>query len=94
MVYHFRLLVALVVITTSLAAPAARASSSLVRRGPSNFILEAGSPLFRRSAPNYSEDWTSGKAVDYTNSSTGFDLTWDTPDDFVVGVGWNPGSTA
>jgi endo-1,4-beta-xylanase len=81
-------------ITKSLAVPADLVSSSFTKRGPADFVLEANSPLSRRSSLNYSQDYTTGGTINYTNSSTGFDVTWNTPDDFVVGVGWNPGSTA
>ncbi|RAO72089.1 uncharacterized protein BHQ10_008101 [Talaromyces amestolkiae] len=86
-------------IVGSLAAPADLVKDDnvpdLVSRGPSNFIIDTtnNTSLARRSAINYDQDYTTGGTVNYYSSSTGFEVTWNTEDDFVVGVGWNPGST-
>jgi endo-1,4-beta-xylanase len=67
---------------------------NLTTRGPTDFVLnpELGS-LFRRSSINYHQDYTSGGTVNYSPSSSGFYVQWNTQNDFVVGVGWNPGNT-
>lgn len=86
-------------IVGSLAAPADLFKNDnildIVGRGPSNFIVDTtnNTSLTRRSAINYDQDYKTGGTVNYYSSSTGFEVTWDTEDDFVVGVGWNPGST-
>lgn len=82
-----------VAITKSLAAPADLARNAFAKRGPADYVLESNSPLLRRSSLNYVQDYTTGGTVDYTHSSTGFDVKWDAADDFSVGIGWNPGST-
>lgn len=61
----------------------------LLRR---NASLEArGVPLEERT--NYVQDYTTGGTVNFTPSGNGFSLNFNTNNDFVVGVGWNPGST-
>ncbi|KAF7532912.1 hypothetical protein G7054_g7538 [Neopestalotiopsis clavispora] len=91
----------------TLAAPTAGAAEVLPphveRRGPHNFFLGPDHPLMlaRRNvsvlegrSTNYVQDYTTGGTVDLTPSSGGFSLSFDTTEDFVVGVGWNPGSTS
>lgn len=51
------------------------------------------SVLSRRSSLNYIQNYTTGGDVQFTSTSSGFSVNWNTSDDFVVGVGWNPGST-
>jgi len=93
MVAFSSLFVALAAIAQSLAAPADLVKDGLTKRDPSNFVLERNSTLARRSSINYDQDYTTGGTVNYYSSSSGFEVTWNTEDDFVVGVGWNPGST-
>jgi len=93
MVAFSSLFATLVAIAGSLAAPTDLVKDGLTKRGPSNFVLEANSTLSRRSSINYNQDYTTGGTVNYYSSSTGFEVNWSTQDDFVVGVGWNPGST-
>lgn len=103
MVAFSSLALGLLAIGTSLAAPAADLLPRHVeKRGPHNFFLGPDHPLMlarrnaslaARSSINYDQDYTTGGTVDFTPTSTGFSLTFDTTDDFVVGVGWNPGST-
>lgn len=89
-------------ITASLAAPAADPLPAHVeRRGPNNFLLGPDHPLMiaRRNASleartNYVQDYTTGGTVNFSHSGNGFSLNFNTEEDFVVGVGWNPGSTA
>jgi endo-1,4-beta-xylanase len=78
------------------------------RRGPHNFFLGPDHPLMlaRRNASleargmpleertNYVQNYKTGGTVNFTPSNGGFSLNFNTNDDFVVGVGWNPGSTA
>lgn len=94
MVTFSRLVVGLSAVTASLAAPAEVAEKSVEARGPHNFFLGPNHPLARRSAINYNQDYTTGGTVNFSPSNTGFSLNWNTQDDFVVGVGWNPGSTS
>jgi endo-1,4-beta-xylanase len=100
MVSFSSLIITFIAIAGSLAAPADLIKDDVVpdlaSRGPSNFIIDAttsNASLARRSAINYNQDYTTGGTVNYYSSSTGFEVTWDTEDDFVVGVGWQPGST-
>ena len=100
MVAFSSLITALTALSGSLAAPADLVKNDnvpdLVSRSPSNFVIDTtnnNTSLARRSAINYDQDYTTGGTVNYYHSSTGFEVTWNTQDDFVVGVGWNPGST-
>lgn len=96
------LILGLSAIGASIAAPAADLlPRNVEKRGPHNFFLGPDHPLMlaRRNASlaarslNYVQDYTTGGTVDFTHTSTGFSVSFDTTDDFVVGVGWNPGST-
>ncbi|KAH8667042.1 concanavalin A-like lectin/glucanase domain-containing protein [Xylariales sp. PMI_506] len=63
-----------------------------------NFVLGPEHPLYPRNnltarATNYDQDYTTGGTVTYSPSTDYFSVKWDTTDDFVVGVGWNPGGT-
>jgi hypothetical protein len=90
------------VIASSLAAPTPEELPPHVeRRGPHNFFLGPDHPLMlaRRNVSleartNYVQDYTTGGTVNFTPSGSGFSLNFNTQEDFVVGVGWNPGSTA
>ena len=89
-------------IASSFAAPAADLLPAHVeRRGPHNFFLGPDHPLMiaRRNASleartNYVQDYQTGGTVDFSSSGDSFSLSFNTADDFVVGVGWNPGSTS
>ncbi|EED12490.1 endo-1,4-beta-xylanase (XlnA), putative [Talaromyces stipitatus ATCC 10500] len=97
MVSYSSLLLAFSAIAGSLAAPAESiVKDDIAKRGPSNFVINATnatSSLARRSAINYNQDYTTGGTVNYYHSSTGFQVNWSTQNDFVVGIGWSPGST-
>lgn len=94
MVAFSSLVITLSAIAGSLASPTNLERKDLAERGPMDFVLEIGNPLRRRqSAPNYNQDYTTGGTVSYSPSSTGFSVTWNTEDDFVVGKGWTTGST-
>ncbi|PTB37969.1 uncharacterized protein TrAFT101_011923 [Trichoderma asperellum] len=92
MVAFSRFVAGLSAVTASLAAPADVADRNVEARGPHNFFLGPDHPLARRSAINYNQDYTTGGTVNFSPSTTGFNLNWNTQEDFVVGVGWNPGS--
>jgi len=83
-------------IAMSLAAPT---EPVLDKRGPYNFVLGLDHPLSRRSNATrrsntgYNQDYTTGGTVNYSPGTNEFSVSWNTQDDFVVGVGWNPGST-
>ncbi|CRG82729.1 hypothetical protein PISL3812_00074 [Talaromyces islandicus] len=85
------LVIAFTAITGSLAVPV---NDALAARGPAHFVLDGNVTLARRDAINYQQDYTSGGSVSYYPSSSGFEVNWSTEDDFVVGVGWNPGGIA
>lgn len=94
MVNFSSLLVALVGIGSSLAAPLDESLNvNITERGASDFVL-GGHNAVRRSAINYNQDYTTGGDVVYTHSSTGFAVNWSNPNDFVVGVGWSTGGSA
>ena len=93
-----RLAVALSVAAATLAAPTA--DPRLEERGPYNFVLGSDHPLMMarnltaRSNTNYNQDYTTGGSVNFSPGSNQFSVNWNTQNDFVVGVGWNPGTTA
>ncbi len=100
MVALSRLAMALFALAPVLAVPTA--DTPVEKRGPHNFVLGPDHPLMlarrnltlsRRSSTNYDQDYTTGGTVDFAPASGEFYVSWDTTDDFVVGVGWNPGST-
>ena len=84
-------------IAISLAAPT---EPVLDKRGPYNFVLGPDHPfarrsnVTRRSNTDYNQDYTTGGTVNYSPGTNEFSVSWNTQQDFVVGVGWNPGSTA
>ena len=85
--------------STALGAPAT-SLSQIESRGPHNFILGADHPLVMargnitsRSPTNYVQDYTTGGTVDFSHSGSTFSLSYNTKQDFVVGLGWSPGST-
>ncbi|EEA18899.1 hypothetical protein TMatcc_010557 [Talaromyces marneffei ATCC 18224] len=100
MVAFSSLLVAFTAIVGALAAPTELVKDDnvldLLSRGPSNFVLDTTNTtsLVRRAGINYNQDYTTGGTVNYYHSSTGFQVNWNTQNDFVVGVGWNPGSNS
>jgi endo-1,4-beta-xylanase len=99
MVALSHLAMALAAIAPALAAP--KAETPVQKRGPHNFVLGPDHPLMlarrnltmSRRSTNYDQDYTTGGTVDFSPASGEFYVAWDTTDDFVVGVGWNPGST-
>ncbi|KAI1322870.1 endo-beta-1,4-xylanase [Xylariaceae sp. FL0255] len=98
------LAVVLATTTSCLAGPAIPArSANAEKRGLQNFTLSHDHPLNvarkeealkRRGATNYNQDYTTGGSVYFAPASGEYYASWDTTDDFVVGVGWNPGSTS
>ncbi|KAL7940234.1 glycoside hydrolase family 11 protein [Trichoderma barbatum] len=85
------------VIAASLAAPADPVERKVEARGDYNFFLGPDHPLSRRSITsrsntNYNQDYRTGGTVNFSPASNGFSVNWNTQQDFVVGVGWNPGS--
>lgn len=101
MIYFPQLVVVLTAIHSAIAVPTGQTQASVQKRGPHNFVMGPDHPLmmarrneslFRR-ATNYIQDYTTGGTVDFSPESGEFSVSWDTTDDFVVGVGWNPGST-
>jgi len=94
MVTFSTLALGLSAIAVSIAAPTAETSPNLQKRGPYNFALGPEHPLSRRGNTNYNQDYTTGGTVNFSPSTNGFSVNWNTQDDFVVGVGWNPGSNA
>ncbi|KAI0470773.1 endo-beta-1,4-xylanase [Xylariaceae sp. FL0804] len=80
---------------TSIALALAAAAPSLAApRGAMNFTLprEQMRSLQKRSDTNYKQDYTTGGTVNFTPGTNEFSINWDTTEDFVCGVGWNPGS--
>lgn len=108
MVSFSTILLGLSAIAVSFAAPAADPLPPHVeRRGPHDFVLGPDHPLMvlRRNASleargvpleertNYVQNYKTGGTVNFTPNGNGFSLNFNTYNDFVVGVGWNPGST-
>ncbi|EED14021.1 endo-1,4-beta-xylanase 1 precursor, putative [Talaromyces stipitatus ATCC 10500] len=75
--------------------------SSLEKRGPHNFVMGPDHPLMMarqnatlsRRSTNYKQDYVTGGTVNFSPGNGEFSVSWNTHDDFVVGVGWNPGNT-
>jgi endo-1,4-beta-xylanase len=89
------LLLSLSAVASSLAAP-----TTVEERGPADFILHPDHPLARRfgnlterTNPSYTQNYKTGGTVNFTPTGTGFNLNYNVQQDFVVGVGWNPGNT-
>ncbi|KAI1313289.1 concanavalin A-like lectin/glucanase domain-containing protein [Xylaria venustula] len=67
-----------------------------------NFFLGPEHPLYprnvtelnARSNTNFNQDYVTGGSVSYTPGTNQFSVTWSTSQDFVVGVGWQPGSSS
>ncbi|KAK6534043.1 hypothetical protein TWF281_005382 [Arthrobotrys megalospora] len=85
------------------AIPTATTENTLEKRGDFNFFFGPDHPLAiarrnetlaRRSNTNYNQKYTTGGTVNFSPQTNGFSVNWNTQNDFVVGVGWNPGSTA
>lgn len=101
MVFLPRFAAALAVLTSVFAAPTGETEASVEKRGPYNYVMGTDHPLtlarrnetLARRATNYNQDYTTGGSVYFAPESGEFYVSWDTTDDFVVGVGWNPGST-
>ena len=77
------------------AAAAALALPTLVPEDSAapNFVLRYDNEtLERRQSINYNQDYTTGGSISYTHSGNSFSATWNNPQDFVVGIGWNPGN--
>lgn len=91
------LLITLSSIAVSFAAPASSEAKQvdvdLAARGPHDFILGADNALSRRAAIDYDQDYTTDSTVSYSPTSTGFSVDWSNSQDFVVGVGWQTGTT-
>lgn len=84
-------------ISPLLAAPTA--ANDLEERGPADFILHPDHPLARhfanlteRANPTFTQNYKTGGTVNFTPTGTGFNLNYNVQQDFVVGVGWNPGN--
>ncbi|SPQ21404.1 67ba8c36-572c-4107-9e82-f09fb7e2eaad [Thermothielavioides terrestris] len=86
-------------IVLGLSAAAATLAAPTAERGAANFVLHPDHPLARRignltarSNPSYTQNYQTGGTVNFTPTGTGFTLNYNVQQDFVVGVGWNPGS--
>ncbi len=87
------LLVGLSAVAATLAAP------TVEKRGAADFVLHPDHPIARRignitarSNPSYTQNYKTGGTVNFSPTGTGFTLNYNVQQDFVVGVGWNPGS--
>jgi endo-1,4-beta-xylanase len=80
-------------LAVSLACPMDLVKKEVTERGTQDFVLHPENSVHRRSTPNYNQDYTTGGTVNYSPSGSSFSVTWNTQDDFVVGVGWSTGST-
>jgi hypothetical protein len=95
MVAFSSLALGLSTLAASLAVP-----TEPTERGDYNFFMGPDHPLFARrnltarSNTNFNQDYVTGGTVNYSPTTNGFSVSWNTQQDFVVGVGWQPGSTA
>jgi endo-1,4-beta-xylanase len=87
------LLVGLSAVAATIAAP------TVEKRGEADFVLHPDHPLARRignitarSNPSYTQNYKTGGTVNFSTTGTGFTLNYNVQQDFVVGVGWNPGT--
>lgn len=107
MIFTRSILLALSVFGLASAAPVEEVLPPHVeRRGPSDFFLSPDHPLMLarlnasleargmslEARTNYVQNYKTGGTVNFTPSGNGFNLNFNTNNDFVVGVGWNPGS--
>lgn len=81
------------------AAAGTIAAPTVEPRGLVDFVLHPDHPLARRignitarSNPSYTQNYKTGGTVNFQATGTGFTLNYNVQQDFVVGVGWNPGS--
>jgi endo-1,4-beta-xylanase len=94
-------------LSLSAAAVSLAAPTEVEKRGAPNFILDENNPLMMlrrnltergllggRSSTNYVQNYKTGGTVNFNPGTDQFSLTFNTNQDFVVGVGWQPGSTA
>jgi endo-1,4-beta-xylanase len=96
------LAVALSAVGAALANPRAYGDSEQVQeRGEPNFVLDFNHPfniarrnLTSRSNTNYVQNYKTGGTVNFQTSTNAFTLNYNVQQDFVVGVGWQPGGTA
>jgi endo-1,4-beta-xylanase len=94
MVAFSSLVLALSAIAGSLASPTDfLVKRDVEERSTPDFVLGRDNAISRRQSPNYNQDYTTGGTVDYSPNGGSFSVTWNTEDDFVVGVGWTTGST-
>jgi endo-1,4-beta-xylanase len=101
MVAFKSLALSLAALAVSNAAPTAPA---VEERGPMNFVMDIDHPLSKRfgnftvreigprASANYVQNYKTGGSVNFNPSGNSFSLNWNTQQDFVVGVGWQPGS--
>ncbi|KAI0477175.1 glycoside hydrolase family 11 protein [Xylariaceae sp. FL0804] len=99
------LAVGLATVAVSQGVPTDATPSTVMERGPMNFTMGIDHPLSKRfgnfsvraidprSDSNYIQDYKVGGTVNFTPGTNTFSLNWNTEEDFVVGVGWQPGST-
>lgn len=106
MVSFTALVVGLGALALSQGAPTA-SLSPLEERGDMNFVMGYDHPLAKRfgnfsvraigpavgprSNTNYNQNYKTGGTVNFTPGTNSFSLNWNTQQDFVVGVGWQPG---
>ncbi|KAL5085930.1 hypothetical protein Trisim1_009842 [Trichoderma cf. simile WF8] len=92
------LFIALTSIAGSLAIPTglgpSESSVDITERGAHDFVLGSHNDIRRRASINYDQNYQTGGTVNYSPSSSGFSVNWNTQDDFVVGVGWGTGSSS
>jgi endo-1,4-beta-xylanase len=76
-------------------------SEQVAERGLPNFTLDYDHPfniarrnLTARSNTNYVQNYHTGGTVNFNSGTNQFTLNYNVQQDFVVGVGWQPGSTA
>ncbi|KAK6544216.1 hypothetical protein TWF694_000919 [Orbilia ellipsospora] len=98
MVSFTALTLGLSAISAALAVPA---EAPVQKRGDMNFVLGPDHPLAlakrnytlaRRSNTNYVQNYKTGGTVNFSSGTNSFTINWSNPQDFVCGVGWNPGS--
>lgn len=63
-------------------------------REPHDFVLAPQPSLSKRGGNDYSQDWETSGPVTYSSTANNdtYTVSWDYPQVFVVGVGWQTGS--
>lgn len=83
------LLTVLYAAASALALPTSTTTDLIVP----DFVLSPEHALNRRQSINYNQQYTTGGSIQYSHSGSSYSAIWNNANDFVVGIGWNPGNS-